>query len=239
MVLIEKAFNIIIEWRSNGMKTVKKWAMLLALLAICMPAYGQGQVAVLVYAKTINCWEAWEVEDNGVDWAVEEEHITAFLVFEVLYDGLTGEIVDILDAAQIEYWKDGRDKNYWIFEEEYIIERVDVGDEVIWVLEQLDGDTEPEWGEILMIRGRAREMNIGLGRDEKMEVARTLEGYILYLYLDDGIEKSMCTMSIRLLQRWTKCANDPDEGDGDFDYAIEDIVEAWLQRRGYEEFLPN
>ena len=59
------------------------------------------------------------------------------------------------------------------------------------------------------------------------------------LYLDDGIEKSMCTMSIRLLQRWTKCANHPDEGNRDFDYAVEQIVEEWLQRRGYEEFGPQ
>jgi hypothetical protein len=217
------------------MKAVSKLAMLLAVLAICIPVYGQGEVDILIYAKTIKCWEAWEVEDDGVDWEIEEEHITAFLVLEALYDDLTGEILEILDAVQIEYWKDGRDKIYGSFGEEYIIERVDVGDDVIWVLEQLYGDTEPEWGEILMIRGKAKDTNIGLGRDEKREVAKRLNGYILYLYLDEGVEKSMCTMSIRLLQRWTRLANDPDEGDSDFDYAIDEIVGAWLTKRGYEE----
>ena len=220
------------------METVKRLAILLVVLAICVPVYGQGEVAILIYAKTIDCWEAWEVFDNGVDWEIEEEHITAFLVLEVLYDDITSEIVEILDAEQIEFWKAGWDKWYWQIEEEFIIERVDVGDEVIWVLEQLDGDTEPDWGEILMIRGKAREMNIGLGRDKKREVARTLDGYILYLYLDRGIEKSMCKMSIRLLQRWTRLANDPDVGDSDFEYAIFDIVKDWLQRRGYKEFGP-
>ena len=221
------------------MKTVTKLAMLLTLLAICMPAYGQGEIDILIYAKTINCWEAWEVFDNGADWEIDEEHITAFLVLEVLYNPDTGEILDILDAEQIDYWKVRRDKWYEQFEEEFIIKRVDVGDEVIWVLEQLDGDTEPEWGEILMIRGKARDMNIGLGRNEKREVARTLDGYILYLYLDEGVEKSMCTMSIRLLQRWTVLANDPDVGDSDFEYAIFDIVKDWLERRGYDEVVPQ
>lgn len=223
--------------RSSRIRTLTKLAMFSAVLTICIPAYGQGEVAVLIYAETIDCWEAREVEDNGVDWEIEENRIKAFLLFEVLYDDLTGEIVDILDAAQVEYWKEGRDKKYWIFEEGYIIERVDIGKKVIWVFEQLDGDTKPDWREMLMVRGEVRDMNIGLGRGEKKEVARTLEGYILNLYLGSGIEKSMCTMSIRLLKRWTKCANDPDVGNRNFEYAKKDIVEAWLHRRGYNEFI--
>jgi len=239
-------------------KTLAKLIMLLAVLAICMPAYGQGDLEILIYAQTHNCWEAWEVEDNGFDWRINKEHITGFLVLMVVYDSETGEIIAIEDAEQIEYWRDGRDKWYEQFDEGFIIERVDVGDEVIWVLEQLDGDSEPNpWGGMLMIRGRARDMNIGLGRDEKREVARVLNGYILYIDLGMGIEKSMCTMSIRLLKRWTGLANEYFEaykaaGGVGFDYdpfvwAIggpegDDtygIVKAWLIRRGYEETIPD
>jgi hypothetical protein len=221
---------------SSKMKTVTKLAMLLAVLAICMPAYGQGEVRILVYSKTIDCWDAWEVIDDGVDWQMDEDRTRGYLVLEVLYDAVTGEIVDVLDAEQIEYWREGRDRFYEPFEEEYTIERVDVGDEVIWVLEYLEADTEPDlYAQMLMVRGKTREMNIGFSRDrdDRREVARRLDGNILYLYMGEPIEKSMCSMSLRLHHRFTRLANDPDFGDSDFETTVIAIID-WLEDRGYE-----
>jgi len=214
------------------MRTLAKLVMLLAVLAICMPAYGQGEIDILIYAKTMDCWEAWW---DG-DWDTDEDKITGFLVLEVLYDPETGEIQDILDAEQIEYWKDGRNKWYWQIEEEFLIERVEVDGEVIWVIEYILAEDDDE-AQILMVRGVPKDMNIGLGRDaeDKREVARILKGYSLYLYISEGVEKEMCTITWRLQQRWTRLANHEDECDGDFECAIFDIVKAWLEDRGYDE----
>ena len=205
------------------MKTLVKLVMLLAVLAICMPAQGE----ILIYSKLYRCWEAWE--DDG--WNVDEETQKGFLVLDVEY--YQGEIIGIDEAYQVEYWKDGRDKWYWYYPEEYIVERVDVGDEVIWVFEQLDGD-EGE-AEIIMVRGKSRDMNIGLGRDAQREVARVLNGYVLYLYLGMGVEKEMCTLSMRLHGRFTRLANDPGECDQSFECALFGMVAGWLEDRGYDE----
>ena len=213
------------------MKALVKLVMLLAVLAICMPAYGQ-EVDILIYAKTMDCWAAWY---DG-DWGGDEEHITGYLVLAVGYNSETGEVLGILDAEQIEYWKDARGKWYWQTEEEYIIERVELDGEVIWVIEFVDAEAESA-AEILMVRGEPKDMNIGLGRDagDKREVARTLKGYYLSLYLGMGVEKEMCTITWRLQQRWTKLANHEDECDGDWECAIYGIVKDWLERRGYDE----
>jgi hypothetical protein len=210
------------------MKTLVKLVMLLAVLAICMPAQGE----ILIYSKLYRCWEAWEVFDDGVDWEIDEWVQKGFLVLWVEYDE-NDEIDEILGSYQIEYEREGRDKWYWHYGEDYIVERVDVGDEVIWVLEEIYGD-ELEV-EILMVRGKPRDINVGLGRDEKREVARALKGNIMYLYLGEGVEKAMCTLSLRLHNKFTKLANDPEEGDQDFEYAVFNVVIAWLEDRGYQE----
>ena len=209
------------------MKTMLKLVMLLAVLAICMPAQGE----ILIYSKAYHCWEAWQI----LDWNTDEWTQRGYLVLDVSYDE-NGEIDAINDAEQIEFERDGRDKFYWQIGEEYIIERVDDGDEVIWVLEQLSGDGEFS-AEIVMLKGkaRARFMNIGLGRDEQREVARVLDGYWLYLSMGMGVDKQMCTKTLRLQGRWTKLANDPEVGNQDFEFSIFEIVKAWLELRGYEE----
>lgn len=212
------------------MKTLVKLVLALVLFAVCVPAQGE----ILIYSKTYRCWEASEVFDDGVDWIVDEWTQRAFLVLDVDYDE-GGEIDDIDGAEQIEYEKDVREKWYWQIKEDFMIERIEVDGEVIWVIEELQGDFEPDWVDIMMVRGRAREMNIGLGRDDKKEVARVLNGYIMYLSLGMGIEKAMCTMSLRLQSRWTRLANDPEECEESFDCAVYGIVKDWLERRGYRE----
>jgi hypothetical protein len=207
------------------MKILAKLVLVLVLFAVCTPA----QAEILVYSKIYRCWEAWEVFDDGVDWEVDEWAQRGFLVLDVEY--YQGEIVGINGAEQIEY--DRSDKEYWQIKEDFIIERIDIGDEVIWVLEDLN--QSEGWAELTMVRGRAKDINIGLGRDAKREVARALNGNIMYLYLGEGIYKGMCTMSLRLHGRFTKLANDPEEGEQDFEYAVYDIVKAWLERKGYEE----
>ena len=221
------------RFKEKKMRTLVKLIVLLALLAICMPAQGE----ILVYSKVYHCWGAEEIIDDGVDWDIWDYTQRGFLVLDVVFDEF-GEVVGIEEAVQIEFWReDLRDKYYYVDGEDFFIERVDDGDEVFWVLEQLYG-AEDE-AEILMVKGnRPRMINIGLSRDrdDRREVARALSGYWLYLYLGEGIEKEMCTFSLRLHGRFTRLANSPDFGDQDFGTTIDAIID-WLEDRGYNGIL--
>jgi len=203
------------------MKTLARLVVLLAILTICIPAQGE----ILIYSTLNNCWEAlWD----GVIWNINERGRRGFLILDVEYDG--DEIVGINSAYQADYGRDLRWWVYWHYEEDYSLERIEVDGEVIWVIEHVFA-TDTNTAEIIMLRGKPKNMNIGLGRDAKREVVRSLEGYILYLDLSGmgDIEKEMCTMSLRLHGRWTKCANNPDECNQDFECAIFDVVIAWLE----------
>ena len=220
------------RFKEKKMRTLVKLIVLLALLAICMPAQGE----ILVYSKVYHCWGAEEIIDDGVDWDIWDYTQRGFLVLDVVFDEF-GEVVGIEEAVQIEFWReDLRDKYYYVDGEDFFIERVDDGDEVFWVLEQLYG-TEGE-AEILMVKGKPRVISIGLGREreDRREVARALSGYWLYLYLDEVIDKEMCTFSLRLQGRFTRLANDPDFGDQDFGTTIDAIID-WLEDRGYNGIL--
>jgi hypothetical protein len=208
------------------MRVVTKLVILLAVLAICMPAQGE----ILVYSKLYDCWGA--SSPDMLVWDVDEWMQRGFLVLNVIY--VDGDIVEVDGAYQVEYVRDGRDKLYWDYPEEFTIERVEVGGEVIWVLEYILA-TETTEAEIIMVRGKPRDINIGLGRNEKREVARELTGYWLDLQLGMGVEKQMCTFSLRLHSRFTKLSNHPDECNQSFECAVLGLVIPWLEGRGYEE----
>jgi hypothetical protein len=212
--------------RRNEMKTMVKLVMLLAVLAMCMPAQGE----ILIFSKLYNCW--WADSLDLVNWDVEEWTQRGFLVVDVDY--YLGEIVGINQAIQVEYWKDGRDKWYWYYEEDYEVERIEVGDEVIWVIEYIHADSETS-AEIIMLRGKAKAMHVGLGRDAQREVTRSVTGNVLSLDIGMGVEKEMCSFAMRLHSPWTRCANDPDECNQSLECAVLGIVVPWLERRGYEE----
>jgi hypothetical protein len=211
------------------MKTMGKLGMLLAVLAICMPAQGE----ILIYSKQYECWGASSAD--MLVWNADEWAQRGYLVLDVDYDP-NGEPNEILQAEQIEFNR--RDKEFWQITEDYDIERIEVGRDVIWVIEYVYGDGFG--AEIIMLKGTPKNMNIGLGIDAKREVARKLTGYMMYFYGGMGIQKQMCTMSLRLHGGWTKCANKPvgDDGcDQDFDCAKDNIVKARLIRKGYVEVI--
>jgi hypothetical protein len=221
-----RARYVCLKERRNEMKTMVKLAMLLAVLAICMPAQGE----ILIYSKLYNCWDAASLD--GLVWDVDEWTQRGFLTLNVDYDP-NGEPNEILGAYQVEYERDGRDKWYWDYPEEFDIERVEAGGEVIWVLEYIHADSETS-AEIIMLRGKPKDMNIGLGRDAKREVARVLTGNILYLNVGMGVQKEMCSFSLRLHSRFTRLANDPDECNQSFECAVLGLVIPWLEQRGYD-----
>jgi hypothetical protein len=206
------------------MRTSAKLVMLLAVLAIYMPVRGE----ILIYSKTMNCFEATETVSG--QWYVYDGLRKGFLILDVEYD--QGEIVGINQAVQIEYWKD--DEGKWFLQDyhKFGYERIVYNGAVYLVLEESYVDGEISF---LMLRGKTKVKNVGLGKDAQAEVPRLLEGSVIEYYDTDYIYKRTCCAKLRLLSHWTRRANDPDIGNQDFGYAEYDIVKEWLTRHKYDD----
>ncbi len=199
------------------MKMMTRFVMLLAIVTICLPA----QADILVYAKTIKCWEAWETDPNVFN--VDEYTVKGFLVLDLCFSAEDGTFMSINGAAQIEYWKDGRDKWYSVNEENWSGRRIANGN-AGWVLERMNNQ-ETDQTDAVMLKGLAKYTDIGFGRNEKREIAPTLNGYGLY-NLDD---LRMCVWTLRLQSQWTKCSNQDNDN---IDITVGNIVD-YLEDKGY------
>jgi len=209
------------------MKMLSKSAIVLAILAICLPVHGE----ILIYKKTMKCLMASE---NDVLWDVDEEKDRGFLVLDVIYDA-NGAVSEIRDAEQIDFERNGRYKWYWQEEHWFQFAGIELEKSLLWVLMQKYSN---EGGaEIFVMTGKAKDTRIGLGKDERREVAKTIKGDILADWVDSEGIVQICTISLRLQTKWTKQANDENEGDQDFEYAINDIVKAYLEKRGYRHLI--
>jgi hypothetical protein len=189
-----------------------------------MPAQGE----ILIYTKSMNCFEAMET-DPGI-WDVYDGSRKGFLIIDVEYD--LGRIVGINQAVQLDFWKNDYGKWYSQYHHNFDYERIVDKDTVYLVLEDFYTDEDLL---IFMFRGKTKVMNIGLGKDEKREIPRSLEGSIIEYYDVDFLYKRMCCASLRLSSNWTRQANDPDIGNQDFEYAENEIVKYWLLRHGYND----
>ena len=198
------------------MKMMAKFVMLLAIVTICLPA----QAEIVIYAKTIKCWEAWEADPNVFN--VDEYTVKGYLVLDVSFN-LDGTVDEINGAAQIEYWKEGRDKWYSVNEEIWSGRRIANGN-AGWVLQRMNNQ-ETDQTDAVMLRGLAKYTDIGFGRNEKREIAQTLNGYGLY-NLDD---LRMCVWTLRLQSQWMKWSNQDED---DIETTVGHIVE-YLEDRGY------
>ena len=236
------------------MKKLMKLVVLLVVLAFCLPAGAQEvNNGILIFTKTMKCFEAEGEREVEGDWLWEagEERVTGYLILDVLYDE-DGQIAEIWGATQIEYWRDGRERWYEHLKEGFEVERIEIEGwagrpMVYWVLENWNtwGFDGLEGISFKMLRGNARMTNIGLGwaAAEKREVAAMLEGCFQHWerWLDEEptpdmeyIDKSICCETLRLHPWWTRLANDPDIGDRQFEFAVFEIVVAWLERLGYQ-----
>jgi hypothetical protein len=209
------------------MKMLLKSTIVLSMLSICMPVKGE----ILIYKNTVRCLTASE---NDELWDVDEEIERGFLILDVTYDP-NGAVSGISDVEQIRYVKTGRYKWYWEQEHRFEFAGIEIEKGVLWIL--MERDMGEGSGEILIITGKAKDKRIGLDRNERREVARAFRGEILADWIiSDGIVQ-MCTVSLRLQSSFTKRANDVDEGNQDFEYAVSNIVKEYLRGRGYYEYL--
>jgi hypothetical protein len=210
--------------RKYEMNITSKSAIIFLLLAICMPARSE----ILIYKKTLKCLTASEDDEL---WDVEYEIEKGFLVFDVGYDP-NGAITSIHDVDQIDYERSGRNKWYYLRDPWFDFARTEIEKGILWVF--MEKDTDSIEGEILVMTGKAKDKKIGLGRDEPRGVAKTIKGKILADWITGEGILQICTISLRLHSGWTKRANDADQGNQDFDYAVSDIVMAYLDDKGYQ-----
>jgi len=212
------------------MKTLAKLVMGLAVLAVCLPADGE----ILIYSKIMTSFEAegQPIPDDGTDWAVDDARRTGYLILDVEY--VDGQIVAVHNAVQIEYWREAWERYYRQIDHEFGVERFQVDGVVYWILEEL---SEEEGGlRFVILKGKARNANIGLGWAVQREVPYVLDGALLHrVSLDGYVYKRACSVSLRISLWWTRLANHPIIGDGSFEFAEQDIVKAWLERLRYRE----
>ncbi len=201
------------------MRILLKIGVLIILFVICIPAQGD----ILIYNKTVKCWNATETDG---EWTVESEKIRGYLVLEVTYD-VNGVFETIEEAVQVEFYRDSNGKWYDTVEHDFDFARV-VGDNVQWVLvESTLADPEAE---MLMLSGRVRTTRIGLS--EPNEVALALKGDLLnYDPAEDNDLLQMCQWSLKLNRLWTRWMN-IDDLDAEQTY---EFLVTILETKGYDE----
>ena len=204
------------------MKTGAKLIMLLAVLAICMPAQGE----FLIYKVNGRDKGA---ESNGSD-EIFTDSSRSYLIIEVVYED--GVIVDMNPQAYtVEYWREGRDKFWEVNEDldELVIQRFDDGRRVLYSLANVN---EIEGSYVFfasLLHGRAQTPRVFDG----VEVPMTLSGYTLENIVGD--ESTIIKVNCRLENRGTRDINEDPEVE-----TIEDAVDAVINHLeddlGYVEY---
>jgi hypothetical protein len=217
---------------SNGkgteMKMAGKIAVLLAVLGLCLPSYGE----ILVYKYT-NKGNEFKQKEGG--WEARNQPETSYIVLNVNYDDYT-----ITQAEVINYWRDRSGKWFDRGSVELELVRITYGNKVHWVImvKQADFNEAQELvgGGFVMLAGAARNRNIGTGNAR--EVASSLSGYSLWDRIEeDGWRRiEMPKDSMTLHASWTSWANADDENKGHQDFAATTgMIANYLIAKGYTE----
>jgi hypothetical protein len=223
---------------------MKKLVLLLIVLAICLPSFGQ----IFVYKVTTKAKGAGS-EDGSTPWTFEGGTARAYLIVEA-----DGE--EILNAMFIPYGKN------------YDGEKVYVEDSVInpdgFGLTIYGGDKHDVWGIDMLsttvddtvtsaisnavaeidnldvqygrVVGKTSKTRYGPTSDYTGEIAKSLKGCVILSSVDpqEGAPEFFGTAQVKaaLNSKFTKNANDPDVGDGDFEAAVI-AVEDYLYGKHY------
>jgi hypothetical protein len=219
------------KWNKKGiqMRTLIKLLIVLFLFTVCVPARGE----ILIYRKTLKGYDCNSLNDQ---WEAIERKDKGYLILEIAYNYVGQEkTIEVLNAAQIEYFGKKEDKWYEVIEHEFEVIRADNG-KLMWIL--VESTIDIGIGvQILMLQGSVVDTRIGLGSEELREIPKRLDGsYLNDQQLSINHDIDAWTISLRLHSIWTKIANNPNRINGDFAAAVAD-VEAGLIKKGYEERL--
>ncbi|MCK4784851.1 MAG: hypothetical protein KAV87_13950 [Desulfobacteraceae bacterium] len=202
------------------MKTLAKLVILLAVVALSVPAYGE----ILLY--NIKEKEICDYEYEGGQWEIRVGSGRGYLVLDV--DFLTGTIVE---ATSIGYWKE-KGGTKWYDADPINLELVVVdAKRKSWVI--LEKIATPDKHAILMVAGTVKSTNVGSGQNQ--EVAKSLKGYNLNDETNGpSPELEMDSLSLKLHSKGTKSFNDPLGINGNFNDSVQEVVD-YLESKGYQE----
>jgi hypothetical protein len=216
------------NWKGTEMKTMAKMTVLLIVLGLCLPSYGE----ILVYKITS---KGNEFKQREAGWDARNQPETSYIVLNVNYDDYT-----ITQAEVMNYWKDRDGKWFDRGSVELELVRVTYGNKVQWVIMAKETDLneaqELVGAGFVMLVGAARNRNIGT--ENAREVASSLSGYSLWDRIEeDGWRRiEMPKDSVTLHASWTSWANADDENKGHQDFtATTGMIANYLIAKGYTE----
>ena len=207
------------------MRIWSKLAILSAIFATCLPARGE----ILIYQMSMSFFSTLGDEEPWT--SVSQEKVTSYLILDVEYAS-DGTIESVNNAVRYELERYGIYKWYVTETHYFDVANVEVRGRMTLALvekEYLAG------AEIFVLTGQTRNTGIGLSGGEQRSVAKRLTGNIMVVITGEEGGYQICDVSMRLNSRWTKSANNEYEGNQDFDYAAESIVEPYLEGRGYKK----
>lgn len=198
------------------------------LIVLC----SQADAEILIYKTTISGYEY-----NGVsgEWEGIERKDRGYLVLDIEYvEDEENERINVVNAIEIKYWKDEDDYLYDEINRDYHITRVEYKGNILWFLAGSYADAIEV--QALITKGQTKETMVDFNQEVTKEVASQLTGNNLSdIQLGTGHYVDTWSTTFRLHSQWTKVANDAGYGNGDFDYAVDEIIKNYLIKRGYEE----
>jgi hypothetical protein len=215
------------DWKGTEMKTSTRVVMLLVVLGLSLPGYGE----ILVYKATQS---GTFYRLKGGEWRIQKESGKGYVVIEMNYGDTS-----ITQAVAISYWKtaDGKFFRQSLLSPDMSLARVAYDNKVEWgmvrgVVER-DGETITG-GSLAILTGEAYTRGIGVY--EKREVANKLTGYGLEDFTRDGGDRDIAdiTVSLTWYPAWTSWANDMNRGNQVFTAAT-GMITQYLIRKGYTE----
>ena len=226
------------------MKRLLKSVIFCIVLTFCLPAYGE--IFVYRYSHSFTYFELQNAGDY--QWDVQKGRSRGYFIIDVnCPDGIV-QNGKVEASALILYGEDDGGKWFEIrdFRSMQIV-RFTYGyrDRVKWLFIDDDSDVDDlDADGILLVEGEARYTDIGLGRDDKREVAMSLRGQAMANETKSGggivaikegdIENGQ--VSLRYDSRWTKKANAPDVCNQEFETVLFDAengIIAYLESKGY------
>jgi hypothetical protein len=209
-----------------------KFIIRLAVILLLFVLYSQADAEILIYKTSIKGYEY-----NGISgvWEAIERKDRGYLILDIDYvNDEDDEKINVINAKEIKYWNDGVDHLYEEFDRDYYITRVEYRVNIWWFLTGSYASSIEV--QALINKGETKDTSIDFNKDDTVEVANQLTGKNLSdIQLGYGHYIDTWSTTFRLHTSWTKLANSANHGNGDFGYAVDQIVKNYLIRRGYQE----
>jgi hypothetical protein len=206
------------------MTTLGKVIILLVVLGLGLPSYGEILVYKIIWTGTY--WEQGEGE-----WAIDRRPSKAYVVFDVDYADNT-----IVQAEVIRYWTSDNGKEFGHGPLDAELVRVEYEGRVQWLIQfQAILEQDITGSSTHMVAGQARGRSVGA--QENREVATALRGYGLQDETHNEYRNlGMWAHSFTLYSTWTHWANGDEEGEGNQDFeATKQMIKGYLTTKGYTE----